>query len=162
MAALEDRIEADLRLGASAGMPLDPEEMAHSLCAAAWLSIQVDDPQHAMARVRRMNELLAPVQRSGLHQTETMVLEARVLLELGRADESEALFRQALRTAGEVFGIPADRVRAESGLASGDPAIHAAVIEVVRAQLGADRFDELHAGGHATPIPAMAGAVLDG
>jgi hypothetical protein len=55
----------------------------------------------------------------------------------------------------------ADRLRAEARLRIWAPAEHERTVAVLRSTLGRERFDRLHAEGHALSVAAIAAAVDD-
>jgi hypothetical protein len=55
----------------------------------------------------------------------------------------------------------ADRLRAEARLRVWAPAEHERTVEFLRSTLGRERFDRLHAEGHALSMTAIVAAVVD-
>jgi tetratricopeptide (TPR) repeat protein len=160
-------------------MPDDVHGRSHTVSADAFLRLRLGRPEESLPLVEEVKAADLVAQLPPVWAIETADLEARVLLDLGRTTEAEALYRQVLADsvrenfrigmldaleclaqlaaedepmrAALLIGV-ADRVRAESGLAGYDPVAFARVVERVRGLCGPETFDERRLAGHAMPV----------
>ena len=167
----------------------DPLDRAHTVVTLAELALDEGD---VPAAERYMVELEALEARAELFPdwiVDSDCLRAKTHQAAGRASEAAALYRTVVRNAADIGfrmalvdsldGLAAikapgdavaaaglvgmaDRLRAEARLRTWAPAEHARTVASLVAVLGAERFADLHAEGHALPLPAIVEAAQAG
>jgi hypothetical protein len=167
----------------------DPLGVPHTLAASAGLALSEGHPAAAASLVAQIAECERTMEPHPDWILESTWLKARTLLANGAETQAVALFGRLVREAGAVtFLWPiidslnalarlaaeadpqraarligmADRIQAESRLATWDPVEREHTVSSLRDRLGERTLERLRAAGHALPINAMAAAVEEG
>jgi predicted ATPase/DNA-binding SARP family transcriptional activator len=165
----------------------DPLARAHTVVTVVELALDQGDAVIADRSIGELAQLEADAQLWPDWIVDSDCLRAKVHHVAGRDDEAEPLFRSVVRDAvaigfrmaavdsldglaaiescrdpagaARLVGM-ADRLRAEARLRVWAPAEHERTVATLLKTLGRERYDRLHAEGHALPLPAVVEAVL--